>query len=205
MRMLPKPPLPNKRISQPRVNEAPTAPTPLRSVDRKQAIYERLKEAKKRFGLIRLEMGILLDQVHKDEIWRGRAESFGAFLEEERINTSAAYGFMRVARKFFFELQLTDSEFSEIACANMGILELAAQVIDQENKDEVIALINTLGERDAKQALLEMLDEKEGAGISENSRGGKQFKRAMNAFRDLPDDQRIEFMQKLRVTRTNNQ
>lgn len=158
-----------------------------------------------RFGLIRLEMGVLLDQIHKEEIWRGRAETFGAFLEEERINTSAAYGFMRVARKFFFELQLTDAEFAEISSANMGILDLAAQVIDQENKDEVIGLINVLSERDAKQVLLEMLDEKEGPVVSDKPRSTKQIRKALNAYKDLPEDQRIEFMQHLRPNRGNTQ
>lgn len=191
-----------KRKRAIRINQPVTSPAaPVKKpppIDRKQAIYDRLRDARNRFGLIRLEMGILLDQIHKEKIWEGRAATFGAFLEEERINTSSAYDFMRVARKFFFELQLSDEEFNSIASVNMGILSLASQVITKDNKDEVIGYITVLSERDAKQVLLELIDETCAVTKPDKPKRSQQVNKALRVFRDLPDDQRIEFFHSLR-------
>lgn len=163
---------------------------------RKQAIYERLRQAKMRYGMIRLEMGVLLDQIHQEKIWDGRASSFAAFLEEERINSRAGYEYMRVARKFFTELKLTDEDFRRISTTSMSILALAAQVADAENKDQIIDYVSVLSERDARQVLLEMHDEVQPEG-SQKPKRSRQINRAIDAYRQLPDDQRIEFLQTL--------
>lgn len=185
-----KPDASGRAAETPRSEQSVSAKKP---ADREQAIYDRLKDAKRRFGLVRIEMGVLLDHIHKGEIWRGRGTSFAAFLEEEKINATAAYGYMRVARKFFGELQLSDSEFDTIANVSMSILDLASQVINDENKEEVIGYITILSERDAKQVLLEMLDKQSVDRGDAKPQRSNQVSKVLRVFRDLPDDQQIEF------------
>lgn len=173
-----------------------------RQFDAGQMIYMLLKTAQRRFGLARFEMGVLLCEVKDRELWKGRAASFAAFLEEERITASAAYLYMRVARKLAGELSLSDRDFEQIATVNMGTLDLATQVLTPDNYGEILDLLSILGERDAKQVLLERLDEEGPIGMSPEAEGprqprSRQVNRALTAFYDLPDDQRIEFLNAL--------
>ena len=160
-----------------------------------------LKNTQKDFCRARIQMGALLEHIKNENLWEGRAESFPSFLEEERINSTAAYQYMRVARKFFYELKLTDQEFIAISTCNMGILDLASQVITAENKDEIIAILSVLSERDSKQVLAEMWDKEKSPKDSEKR--SKPVNRALDLFRGLPDDQRIEFMAAIKPKRTS--
>jgi len=157
-----------------------------------QLTYALLKNAQQKFCLARLEMGVLLEHIKTTEGWKGRAASFAAFLEEERINDNAAYQYMRVARKMFFELQMTEKEFQDIATCNMNVLDLACQVITSENKEEVLGLLSALSERDARQSLLEMVD---ALNVDpKQPQKSRPVNRVLDMFKKLPDDQRIEFM-----------
>ena len=160
-----------------------------------------LKAAQRKFCLARLELGVFLEHIKSTNSWQGRAGSFGAFLEEERINDSAAYQYMRVARKMFFELQMSEKEFEDIATCNMSVLDLACQVITQENKEEVISLLAALGERDARQSLLEMVDSLNQE--PDKPKKSRQVNRVLGMFNKLPDDQRIEFMHSFKNHRKN--
>ena len=169
--------------------------------DLEQLIYHRLKEIRRQFGMIRIEMGALLVQVQKRKIWQGRAATFGEFLEGERINKSSAYELMLVADKFFYDLRLSEGELASLADANMNVLSLAAKVITPENKDDILNYLSVLSERDARQVMLEMLDEADPLlGKPMRSDG---VSKAMRVFNDLPDDQRIEMIQK--ITRRSRQ
>ena len=160
--------------------------------EQSQLVYMLLKSVQRDFCRTRIQMGALLEHIKNDDLWQGRVESFQSFLEEERINATAAYQYMRVARKFFFELRLSDQEFAAISTCNMSLLDFASQVITNENKEEVIANLATLGERDARQVLSELWDQSTNA--KEQEQKSKPVKRVLNLFRALPDDQRSEFM-----------
>lgn len=165
-----------------------------------QMIYALLKGAQSRFGKARFELGALLCEIKDRELWKGRAVSFAAFLEEERINTSAAYAYMRVARKLFNELNLSDREFDQLSTVNMGNLELASQIMTQDNKHQIIDILNILGERDAKQEMLEMIDQAAIESGSTKPLRSRQVNKAISVFYALPDDQRIEFLHSVHMT-----
>jgi len=164
-------------------------------------LYRRLKAAQRAFGMARLELGAMLETFRTNpELWKGRASSFPAFLEEERIQSNGASQFMKVAKAFVFDHALSNDELEEIATANFRILSLAAKIITKENRDDVIALLAVLGERDARAALIEM-----GANGQDGENGGSDFtprpaapvNALMRKFRELPDDQRLEFLGQL--------
>lgn len=159
-----------------------------------ERFYKRLKETQHRYGMARFEMAILLEEIRSKELWRGKAESFASFLEEERINSSAAYQYMRVARKFFHELNLSDREFHDLASVNMSILDHAAKVITQENRDEVLGLVMALGERDARLSISEMMESEVGGegGTAKNAVSG-----FMRRYQELPNELRMEALQQL--------
>ena len=160
--------------------------------DIEQLLFHRLQSIRRQFGMVRIEMGALLSQIQKRKAWEGRASSFGDFLEAERINRTAASDYMRIADKFFFELRLSETQLFKLADANMNVLVLAAKVITEENKDEILNILETLSERDAKQVLLEMVDETEP--LSEKPPRSDRVTKAINIYRNLPDDQRIELL-----------
>lgn len=157
-----------------------------------ERFYRRLKETQRRYGMARFEMAILLEEIRTKELWKGKAETFAAFLEEERINESAAYQYMRVARKFFYEIKLSDAEFQELACINMRILDLAAKIINQENRNEVLDIVMALGERDARLSLSEMKDPEEGEGAASNAVSG-----FVRRYYQLPNELKMEAIQQL--------
>lgn len=160
-------------------------------------MFSMLNRARQRFGSARFEMGAVLATIHEHELWRGRATSFASFLEDAKINTSAGYQYMRVAKTFFFGLGLTADELDEVALVPMTLLDMAAKVITPENAHEILGIITTLNERDARVTLEEIQ-----AGIpagqgNDGLRLSPKVARLYSGFRDLPDEQRIEFMQQL--------
>lgn len=168
-----------------------------------QIIYSLLKAAHRRFGLARFEIGALLCEIKDHSLWEGRAASFAAFLEEERIKSSAAYLYMKVARKLFAELRLSDKDFEQIATVNMSTLELASRVMTHQNMHEIINILSVLGERDAKQVMHEMADAITTSlpredDIQPSRKREDQVSKVLSAFYALPDDQRIEVLCALR-------
>lgn len=171
------------------------------TVPHDQMVYMLLKNAQRAFGKSRFEIGVLLNEIKEQGYWKGRASSFGAFLEEERINSSAAYQYMRVTKKLFGDMKFTDREFEKISTANMGNLELACQVICEDNKGELMDILTALGERDARQELLERLDVFQPLmtnNVTPKVKRSQQVNRVLNSFFDLPDDQRIEFLEAIK-------
>lgn len=157
-------------------------------------LYRRLKKVQREFGMARLELGTILETIKNNEfLWRGRAASFNAFLEEERIQPNGAYQFMKVAKAFVLDHKLSNEELGDIATANFRVLELAARVITPENREDVIALLSALGERDARASLLEMEQESQQAASGKPAQP-TPVKSLMRKFRDLPDDQRSAFL-----------
>lgn len=158
-----------------------------------------LDQAQFRFGYARLEMGILLEQVRRSEAWRGRADSFGRFLEEQRINDSAAYQYMRVASKFFYELALPDSVLYQLAQVNMATLDAAARIATPENIDDILAMVTTLSQRDARLSLDELGQEQSAQAVKPRKRD-PTIQRMMRMYKELADEQRLDLRNALRLT-----
>lgn len=162
-----------------------------------EVLYRRMKATQRELGLARFELGTLLEVFkNNDSLWRGRAESFNGFLEEERISADGARQFMRIAKKYVLELGLSDEILAELACVNFRILDMAAKVITSENKEEVLAMVIALGERDARVALAEFGDE--ATGNNNNSGMPKEVRALLRRFRALPDDFRSTFLSQFR-------
>ena len=161
-----------------------------------ELLYRRLKRTQRTLGMARFELGTLLEVFRtNDKLWGGRAETFRSFLEEERIQADGAKQFMRVAKKYVLDLRLDEDTLGELACVNFRILDLAAKIITPENHEGVLAMVLALGERDARVALAELADG------DNTSQSAHQMNRdvwsLLRRFRDLPDDQRSEFMVQL--------
>lgn len=163
-------------------------------------LFDQLHRSRQRFGMARIEMGAMLEQARRTEAWRGRAENFGALLEDLCLNEKAAYQYMRVARRFFFELRLPDDVLHVLATANMSTLDAAARVATEGNIAEIVTVVCTLHERDAKAVLDEMLTgaDNEVSGTPKRVREPKVAK-LVRLYRELPDDQRIDLRNALRV------
>ena len=158
-----------------------------------EVLYRRMKATQRELGLKRFELGTLLEVFkNNDSLWRGRAESFHGFLEEERISADGAKQFMRIAKKYVLELELQDEILAQLACVNFRILDMAAKIITPENKDEILAIVIALGERDARFALAELSEDS----ATEQPNGGvpKEVHSLLRRFRALPDDLRSTFM-----------
>lgn len=158
---------------------------------------EALRAARQQYGMARLHMGVLLEHLRTHKGWEGEAESFAGLLEELRINQTAAYQYMRVAKRFFFELPLPDGALTQMCMANISTLELAGRVANEENLAEVVSVVTSLSERDAKTTLEEMLQAQE----SENTapRREPRLAKVLRLYRELPDDQRIDVRNALRI------
>lgn len=156
--------------------------------------YRLLKRYQREYGLSRLRMGVLLANIHENELWRGKASSFSQFMEEEGLNAHAVYQWMRVARKLVFAMKLTREEIEEICRCSMRALELASEIITEDNREDVLAILTTLSGRDAREELMRLRGEPQ-----HQANTDLRLSRALRAFQDLPDDLRIEYLRKLRV------
>lgn len=157
-----------------------------------------LRAARQQYGLARLHMGVLLEHIRTTKGWDGHAETFTELLEDLRINHNAAYQYMRVAKRFFFELPLPDGALSQMCLANISTLELASRVANEHNLEEVVGIVTTLGERDAKTVLEEMLNEQLAG--NDLPRKEPRVAKVLRLYKDLPDDQRIDVRNALRVS-----
>lgn len=164
--------------------------------------YRLLKKSQRKFGLARFELGVILETVKTRELWRGKAESFKAYLEQERLNVMACNQYMRVARKLFFELQITDEDFDRLADVGMGTLDIACRVTTPGNKEEVINMLTILSERDA-QFELEVIEAENAASAGNGEKTSPYDRRLQKVFREyfaLPDDMRMDFKDKMRLS-----
>lgn len=153
--------------------------------------YRLLKAAQRKFAMARFEMGVLLHTLKANDLWVGFAESFNDFLAQERINPNAARQYMRVAKRLYFELNLTDLQFEALADVSFSVLDKACSVIDDDNKEDMIALLSSLDSRDAEHELGEI------KAPSDPARQHPRVAKILSEIRDLPHEYRIEVMQQL--------
>ena len=122
-------------------------------------IMKQFWDARMHFGLSRIKLGSYLHLIKTHRLWKGFAESWEGFLAKENVNPNAARQYMAVSKKFVFELDLPQQTLSKLSLAGITALEKAANTMSKENQEEVIAILDTLAERDAIQQLMEMAKE----------------------------------------------
>jgi hypothetical protein len=121
-----------------------------------KAIQIGFRKARTKFGLARLELGSFLHTMRMSKLYLGEAENWEAFLAAENLNPHAARQYMTVAKKFIFELNVSEEMLGKLALAGITALEKAAPVINQENQEELLSALIGLGEKDAIQRLIEL-------------------------------------------------
>jgi hypothetical protein len=146
---------------------------------------------RRQYGLDRFQLGFILHTVHENKLWLGKAESFSSYLQELRVNASAARQYMAVAKKFVVDLNLPDSIIEALAMCNMSVLYAASKVINDGNLEEILCSLLSLHQRDALQGLREMAPE------YDHDRDPPQVNRMVDQFFDLPDDLRIGFLSRI--------
>ena len=141
--------------------------------------------------MARMMLGALLCVVKQNRFWHGKAESWESYIATEGLNASAARQYIKVAKKFVYELQLDKATLRKVSMAGMTALEKAGHIITEQNKDAVIGLLTSLAERDAVQAIMELgATDKQEAKSNINS---FRVLRLLKEYFELPPDQQIEF------------
>lgn len=147
------------------------------------------------FGLLRFQLGVLLLAVKQQELWRGKAQSFAGYLEEEKIKLSAASQYMKVAEKLILELKLTEEQLTSLSRTSMTTLVKACDRINASNQDELISQLETLSDRDVKYVLDNY--EANNTPLHHKQNEDQKVKRLKADFFSMPNDLRIDFMRQI--------
>lgn len=164
-----------------------------------EAVHAAVGASQEHFGLVRLKIGALLIAVKDKELWRGRARSFMEYLDDEKIKRSAARQYMKVAEKLLLELKLSDSEIRSLSKCSMTTLVKACERMDKTNKDEIIALLETLSDKDAKHVLDDF--EAHQKPLTAEQSHPPQIRKMVTGYYDLPQDLRMSFLESIGITK----
>lgn len=173
---------------------------PLDEATQVALILRGYRETRMEFGLSRMKLGAHLSVIRRQRLWEGIAESWEAFLGSENINPQAARQYIAVADKFIYDLQLTDDTLRKLAGAGISALEKAARVINDDNKDDILASLISLSDRDAVQRIIEIA-----SGI-EDSKPEQASLRVLKMLREyyaLPPDMQMDFRNRLPAKKTD--
>lgn len=164
-----------------------------------ETLHYMVEQMQHNFGMTRIKLGALLLSVKHHELWAGRAQNFGEYLESLKIQPLAARQYMIVAENLIFRLKLNSRQLESAARASMTTLVTACGIMTTQNADEVISILETLSDRDAKHVLRnfdtyhEPLQQKEHA--------HPRISKLAREFYELPNDLRLEFMQRIGINR----
>lgn len=147
------------------------------------------------FGMTRMKLGALLLAVKHHDLWRGKAQSFGEYLESLKIRPTAARQYMIAAERLIFHLKLDDHQLEAAARASMTTLVSACNVITAHNAEEIVSVLESLSDRDAKQVIGNLEDHRKP--LHEQREVDPQLKKLEREFFELPNDLRYEFLQKI--------
>lgn len=173
--------------------ELPAGSVEAAEADANFEMLKRFWEARKEFGLARIKMGAFLHLIKDHKMWRGVAESWEAFLAKENVNSNAARQYITVARRFVFELDLPEKTLAKLSLAGITALEKAAMTMTLQNQDEVIAILDSLAERDAITQLMEM--SKEDAPVK--NKPSLRVLSILKQFSELPPDMQQQVKEKI--------
>ncbi|NEX63091.1 hypothetical protein [Noviherbaspirillum galbum] len=118
-------------------------------------LYQLTTRVHRHIGFQKIRMGAMLCVLEDTGDWRGRAaaQTFRGFLLEEGIHPQAARQYMKVARRFILELEISKDDLLTISRASMRVLCAAAEVASEENLAELIDLIATLPRPEAMEEI----------------------------------------------------
>lgn len=146
------------------------------------------------FGLNRIHLGAHLHLIRENQLWKGIAESWEAFLSGENINANAARQYMAVAKKFVYELNLDEDTLRKLSQAGITALEKAGRVINDGNKAEILSTLMSLSERDAIQRIIEISS---GVEDKKPEQASMPVLRILRQYYELPPDMQSDFRRRL--------
>lgn len=161
------------------------------------AILGQYRRTRVDFGMARMRMGSYLYLIRENKLWQGQAENWEAFLAAENINTHAARQYINVARTFIFDMDLPQETLGRLSVAGISALEKAGKVISDDNREEVIAVLANLSERDAIQRIVELSSGEP----TQPSQPSLRVLKLLREFFEMPPDMQSEFLGKLGNTR----
>lgn len=157
------------------------------------AILTAYRRSRVEFGMSRLRMGSFLCLIRDNKLWEGQAENWEAFLAEQNINVHAARQYISVAKTFIFEMDLPEETLARLSVAGISALEKAAKVINQDNRDEVVAVLAGLSEKDAMQRIIELSTGEQ----PQTDKPTLRVLRLLKEFYEMPPDLQMEFIGKV--------
>lgn len=142
-------------------------------------ILKRFADTRHKFGMVRIESGVLLYLIKAHRFWEGRAESFNKFLSDNQLNAAGANQFIKVAHKFYFELGVRDTRLHTLAKCSMSTLLMAVEKVNRKNLDEMLNKLETLSKEDIRIELETMGEEEgrlfTGVEVSENMKTAREL------------------------------
>lgn len=157
------------------------------------AILAQYRKSRLEFGMIRMRMGSYLTLIKDNKLWRGVAENWETFLASENLNVHAARQYMAVARKYIFDMDLSEETLGKLSMAGIGALEKAGKVINDENQADLIDVLTNLSEKDAIQRIIEM----SGNDDSISDKPTLRVLRMLREFYEMPPDLQVDFLGKV--------
>jgi len=164
-------------------------------------ILDDYRRARMHFGLSRIKMGSYLHIIQENRLWEGKAESWSAFLSSENLQPNAVRQYISVAKVYVFDLDLSDIVLAKLSMAGISAMEKASRVINEENKEEIIATLTSLAEKDAVQRIIELSVSTEDG---RSSTSEMRVLRLLKEFYGLPSDMQMDFKEKLLNSRRNS-
>jgi hypothetical protein len=118
-------------------------------------LYRLTTQVHRHIGFQKIRMGAMLCVLEDAGEWRGRtaARSFRGFLVEEGIHPQAARQYMKVARKFVLELDISSQDLLAMSRASMRVLCAAADVATPDNLAELVSIVATLPRPEALEEI----------------------------------------------------
>lgn len=157
------------------------------------AILAQYKNARVEFGMSRLRMGSFLCLIRDNKLWQGQAENWEAFLADQNINVHAARQYISVAKTFIFEMDLPEETLARLSVAGISALEKASKVINESNREEVVAVLAGLSEKDAMQRIIELSTGEQ----PQADKPSLKVLRLLKEFYEMPPDLQMEFIGKV--------
>jgi hypothetical protein len=146
------------------------------------------------FGVNRIHLGAHLHLIKEHKIYKQFAETWEEFLASENINPNAARQYIKVAKKFVYEMNIDDETLRKLSMAGISALEKATLAINDENKDEILETLMALSERDAIQRIIEI-----SSGVPDNKPQQPTLRvlRMLRDYHELPPDLQQDFRHRL--------
>lgn len=118
-------------------------------------LYQLTTRVHRHIGFQKIRMGAMLCVLEDTGDWQGRtaALSFRGFLLEEGIHPQAARQYMKVARRFILDLQISSEDLLSMSRASMRVLCAAADVATPDNLVELVDLVSSLPRPEALEEI----------------------------------------------------